>query len=60
MNLLRKHLITFVISAGNADELGSEMDRSSGGKKRALKSKDTTRNNYVRQIWKINKNRYSK
>jgi len=33
LNLLRKHLIAFVISEGNAAEMGREMEKSTRVKK---------------------------
>lgn len=41
----------FGISDGNAAELGREMDKLR--KERTIKSKETTYDNNVRQIWKI-------
>lgn len=43
--------MAFAISDRNAAEVGREMDKLR--KERTLKSKETTHNNNVRQIWKI-------
>lgn len=41
LTLLRKHLIAFVVSVGNADELGSEIGHVEGRKNTKIKGHNT-------------------